>query len=338
MQNTAEWLSRIIDNPKPDFNQLLKVLTRSGLPDFVPHYELFLNMEFMEAILNKKLPDRASTVEFYYKAGYDYVPVWPKFKYESGSLVDTTSHYPIQDEQSFESYQWPEPERVDYTDFELVNSLLPNGMKMIGQTIGVFEMAETLMGYNMLCLMLHDDIKLVERIFDKIALFYVAMYERMAAAGGIGALVISDDMGFNTQTLISVDHLRALVLPIHKRLADIAHRHNLPCILHSCGQVDAIMEDIIGYVGIDAKHSYQDQIMPVTEVYRKYGKRIAILGGIDVDRLCRDSEAEIRSYTRELITQLGHQGGYAVGSGNSIPGYIPIQNYMAMIETAWNMR
>jgi len=35
---------------------------------------------------------------------------------------------------------------------------------------------------------------------------------------------------------------------------------------------------------IDAKHSYEDAIMPVTEAKKKYGEKIAILGGVDVDR------------------------------------------------------
>jgi len=30
---------------------------------------------------------------------------------------------------------------------------------------------------------------------------------------------------------------------------------------------------------IDAKHSYEDKIMPVEEVYRRWGARAAIIGG-----------------------------------------------------------
>jgi uroporphyrinogen decarboxylase len=48
------------------------------------------------------------------------------------------------------------------------------------------------------------------------------------------------------------------------------------------------MEDLIEDVGIDGKQSYEDAIIPVTEAYRQYADRISILGGIDVDFLCRE--------------------------------------------------
>ena len=339
MNKTTGWLDHIIKRPRPDFNQLLKILTKDGMPEYVPFYELFINVEVMEAILGKRLPDRAATVEFYYKVGYDYVPVWPKVELVAGSLIDTSSgNYPIQGWDTFKAYKWPDKTSIDFSEFESVIPLLPDGMRIIGQTGGIFETAQTLMGYSGLCFGLHDELALVEMVFERLGVLYEAMYEGMASIDEVGALVISDDMGFKTQTLISAEHLRKLVLPYHKKLADIAHKHGKPCILHSCGQLEEVMEDIIEYVGIDAKHSFEDQILPVTEAYKKYGNRISILGGFDVDRLCRSTEVEVRNYTRKLVEEIGNKGGYAIGSGNSIANYVPVRNYLAMIETGWKMR
>ena len=47
------------------------------------------------------------------------------------------------------------------------------------------------------------------------------------------------------------------------------------------------MEDLINTVGIDGKNSFEDAIMPVTEAFRRYENRTTVLGGIDVDFLCR---------------------------------------------------
>ena len=79
--------------PKPDFNQLLKVLWHKEIPDYVPFYELYADLEIMETILGKKVPDRTATIEFYYKTGYDYVPVWPFYEMKVGSLIDTSTDY-----------------------------------------------------------------------------------------------------------------------------------------------------------------------------------------------------------------------------------------------------
>ena len=292
----------------------------------------------MEAILDKKLPDRASTVEFYYKAGYDYVPAWPRISLEAGSLIDTSSHYPIRNRADFQAYKWPDANTIDFSEFESVIPVLPEGMQIIGQIAGIFETAQALMGYEGLCYALDDDPQLVEMVLDQLEILYEAMYEGMAEIGQVGALVISDDLGFKTQTMLSPEHLRQLILPRHKRLAEIAHRHGKPCILHSCGNVYGLMEELISEVVIDAKHSFEDGILPVEEAYSRYGGRIAILGGFDMDRLCRSSEAEVRSYTRRLIEELGSGGHYAVGSGNSIAGYVPVRNYLAMIQAAWDDR
>ena len=331
-------LEDIIKKPQPDFNRLLKVLTRSGAPDFIPFYELSVSPGVMEGLLGKKITDRASNVEFFYKAGYDYIPVWPTFELKIDSLIDTSSQYPIKDWKTFEEYPWPEPESISYEEFESVIPVLPDGMKIIGQVWGLFETVQMLTGYTGLCYMLCDEPDLVEAVFGRVQLLYEEMYRGMSSIEQVGAVVISDDMGFKTQTLISADNLRKYVLPGHKALARIIHEAGKPCILHSCGQLSSIMEDIIEDVKVDAKHSYEDSIMPVAEAMKLYGDRIAILGGIDVDRLCRSTEKELEDYIAGLLGQAGNKGGYALGSGNSIPDYVPISNYLKMLEIGWSLR
>ena len=333
-------LARLEDTcirPNPDFEQLRKVLLREGKPDFIPFYELFANVEIMVQALGKPVPDRATVVEFYHRAGYDYVPTWVWIDLPGGSLIDRRTGYPIKDWATFESYPWPDQSSVSLAEFEITMTVLPEGMKMVGQTGGIFETAEKLLGYEQLCYMLVDDPPLVKAVFDRLAVLCEAMYRAMASIPDVGALVISDDLGFKTGTLIGVDDLRKYVLPRHKMLAEIAHAADRPVILHSCGDLSAIMEDIIEDVRIDAKHSYEDSILPVTEAKKLYGDRIALLGGLDMDRLCRGTEQEIRAITRGLLA-LGEDGGYALGTGNSVAPYVPIGNYLAMLDEAWRHR
>jgi len=324
--------------PSPDFNRLLDVLWRRRKPDYVPFYELFVNAPVMEAILGKPLSDRKAAVEFYYSAGYDYVPVWPGCSFLQGSLIDRRNGYPVNDRDSFAGYPWPEPSSITFTEFEMTAPLLPDGMKIIGQTGGVFELLEGICGYENLCYFLADDRKLVYEILDRIGTLYEAIYTGMAKLGSVGALVISDDLGYKTGTLVSPKDMREFILPLHKRLAGIIHSYNKPCILHSCGNLTSIMEDIIDYVGIDAKHSYENVIMPVAEFAKLYKGRISVLGGFDVNRLIRSSQDEIRIHTRFLLNELGCPGGYALGSGNSIPEYVPSSNYLTMLDEGWKAR
>ena len=92
------------------------------------------------------------------------------------------------------------------------------------------------------------------------------------------------------------------------------------------------MEDLIDYVGIDGKHSYEDKIMPVEEAANLWGDRISILGGVDMDLLARGTEEQVRVRTRQILDSCGLSGSYCLGTGNTVANYIPIRNYVAMLD------
>jgi uroporphyrinogen decarboxylase len=92
------------------------------------------------------------------------------------------------------------------------------------------------------------------------------------------------------------------------------------------------MEDLIEGVSIDAKHSFEDTIERVVSVKAQYGDRIALLGGIDVDFLCRASEGQIRQRVHDTLEVCMPGGGYCLGAGNSVANYIPLDNYLAMLD------
>ncbi|MCZ7546405.1 MAG: uroporphyrinogen decarboxylase family protein [Anaerolineae bacterium] len=112
----------------------------------------------------------------------------------------------------------------------------------------------------------------------------------------------------------------------------MAHARGKVYILHACGNLEAVMDDLIDDVGIDAKHSFEDAIMPVADFKAKYGDRIAVVGGIDIDFLCRATEDAVRARVRETLDACMPGGGYVLGSGNSVTNYIPVRNFVAMVD------
>jgi uroporphyrinogen decarboxylase len=131
---------------------------------------------------------------------------------------------------------------------------------------------------------------------------------------------------------MSPDFLRRKILPWHKRCAEIARSKGKPYLLHSCGKLDEIMDDLIDDVGMDGKHSFEDAILPVAEAKRRYGDRISLLGGIDLDFLCRSPEGEIRRRVRDTLEVCMKGGGYCLGTGNTAANYLPLDSYLAMID------
>ncbi|PIP16571.1 MAG: uroporphyrinogen-III decarboxylase-like protein, partial [bacterium (Candidatus Ratteibacteria) CG23_combo_of_CG06-09_8_20_14_all_48_7] len=55
-------------------------------------------------------------------------------------------------------------------------------------------------------------------------------------------------------------------------------------------------------------------------------------GGVDVNELCRLKEEPLRQYVRKILDECMPGGGYALGTGNSVANYIPIENYLTMLD------
>ena len=150
-------------------------------------------------------------------------------------------------------------------------------------------------------------------------------------------LRFGDDLGFKSNTLISAEDIRTLVIPQYKPIIDRVHRHGLPFLLHSCGSIFSVMEDLIA-AGIDAKHSNEDQIAPFPIWVERYGDRIGNFGGIDTDAVCRLSRPDMNEYVTEVVAKSKGHGGFAFGSGNSIPTYVPVDQYLTMNEIVRELR
>ena len=98
------------------------------------------------------------------------------------------------------------------------------------------------------------------------------------------------------------------------------------------------MDDVIDNMKYDAKHSFEDTIEPVEDAYERWGSRIAILGGIDVDFICRSSTEQIKKRCIAMLERTAGRGGYALGTGNSVPEYVPDEKFLTLVETVNEMR
>ena len=351
----------------PDFNRLLKVLNRDGVPDRVPFIELLCDAEFMGAMMGQKFPrirgifehglrevDRDTEkeyylkeIEFWYQAGFDYISVRPFIPLSFPSVLTDDTAENSRDERSwqntghggiisnmedFEKYPWPSADEVDYWNVEFVAKNLPEGMKIIVTTYGVLEVVMWLMSYTTMATAIYTEPEFIQLMFDRVGQMFTGIFNNAGKMDRVGALWMGDDMGFKNSTLISPEHLREFVFPWTKKCAKIAHENQLPFILHSCGNRDEIMEDLINDVKIDAIHSFEDVIMPVTEAKEKYGDRVAILGGIDMDILGRADLQTATKYIENVLQTCAPGGAYALGSGNSAANYLKVENYKKMLQ------
>ncbi|NLX14601.1 MAG: hypothetical protein GXY44_13240 [Phycisphaerales bacterium] len=289
-------------------------------------------------------------IAFWYHMGYDFIRVEVSLPLPAvAHVVEDTAvgneghnrawqgltNGPVTTWEEFEKYPWPTISERDFYIHRYICDHLPEGMGFIScHAGGVYEHASRLMGYEGLCLNLLDNPELVKAVSDKIGQLILEYNRNLVGMDGLVAVFQGEDLGFNTQTLISPADIRKYYLPWHKKYAQLMHEHGKVYYFHSCGKVDAVMDDLINDVKIDGKHSFQDNVVPITEAKRRYGDKICLLGGVDVDKLTRLDPPALRKYIRGLIDTCAPGGRFAIGAGNSVPSYVPLDNYLTMLDEA----
>ncbi len=349
---------------KPDWQAFVATILRQGTPERVHHIELFQDAEVRNAIADRfNLVAHVDASDPFFEqrkliavqrfCGFDYVRVGlrgQEMSFFSEKVEDSVAgaqqraagrtyrdehRGPIMNWSDFERFPWPDPQAPEATiDLEWYERNLPDDMCIIASG-GFAHFAEHLtwlMGYETLCYALYDQRDLVRAIADKLTELYDLAVQRMLQFDRVKVVWGSDDMGFKTGLMISPDDTREFILPGHRRIAERAHAAGRPYLLHACGNLNDIIDDLIDTVRIDAKHSFEDTIEDVRVLKKTIGRRIALLGGIDVDFLCRSDAATIRHRVRDTLDICQPGGGYCLGTGNSVANYIPLDNYLAMVD------
>jgi uroporphyrinogen decarboxylase len=342
---------------QPDYRHFADVMLNKR-PARLPLYEHIVNAASMEKILGLRFAeleggnakDRAEYFRhhgrFFREMTYDTV------SYEvciGGALPGHTAicggQGPIQSRADFESYPWSELPQLYWRQarprLDALVAALPPGMKAVGGVgNGVFELAESLVGLEYLPFMEADDPELYDDLFRAIGNLMCAIWEDfMSRYGGhFVACRFGDDLGFKSSLLTNPATVRKQIITQYRRVIDIVHAGGGLFLWHSCGCIFEIMDDVIA-LGIDAKHSNEDSIAPFDRWIEDYGDRIGLLGGFDMDFLCVNSAEVIYERVFELGGRFRKAArGYALGSGNSIPEYVPTENYLAMIQAAQRLR
>lgn len=346
--------------PRIDCDALIACLQRKGTPGRVHFMELFLDAEVKPLIIERfGLAEGLRKDDPWYSLkqeirlqrflGYDYVygvagvgfPRTTDRKSEDLAATDSKREQrnwlhegvgTIAGWEDFEKYPWPDPAKMDLSRAEWLEKNLPEDMCMTAGCHSVFEQLSWLIGLEHLAFVLYDDYKLARAVADRVGEIYLACAKVFTQFSRMRFLFGGDDMGHKTGTLISPHHLRDLVLPWHRKIAKVAHDAGRLYLLHSCGQIEQIMPDLCDDVKIDARHSYEDAIERPESVKRRWGHKVAVLGGIDVDFLCRSDERAIRRRVRQTLDACMPGGGYCLGTGNSVCNYIPLDSYLVMLD------
>jgi uroporphyrinogen decarboxylase len=345
----------------PDFNRVRRAMLRQGEGDRVPLFELSVDRGLKAAILGRPLHSLQDEVDFWHVAGYDFVsaragvrsvvrgyhPVvrdWRAMRglaRGAGGWVAEEAAL-IHDRRDFEAFPWPAPADLGgYPDYENLDGylaalagLLPAGMKLLVQLGYVFMGAWQLLGFENYCLKLADDPGLVGAVHDWLGASQLAVLEVLLQHDCVGAIWLPDDLAYNTGPMVAPRVYRAYVYPWYVRLVDRCHQAGIPVGLHSDGDLGRLLPDLVA-CGFDALHPFEPPMNDIVAVKRQWGQRIAVAGGIDLkETLCKGTPADVEAAVRARVASLAPGGGWLLGSSNSIPDFVPLENYRALLSAS----
>lgn len=340
----------------PDYNHIVDV-ARNRRPIRMPIYEHIISPVIMEKILGETFAHYEFSTDkgelrhyfqnycrFFKEMTYDTVSYEFPIIYilpAQGASILGKQPGPIQNRKDFNAIDWDGLLRkyIEHADvkFRILAECMPNGMKAIGGVAnGVFEISEDLVGLEYLAYMKVDDPQLFDDLYSKIGQFMAAIWGWFLQNHShlYSVCRFGDDLGYKSGLLTLPQIIRKNIIPQYKHIIDAVHAKNLPFLWHSCGCIFEIMDDVIA-AGIDSKHSNEDIIANYDRWITDYGSKIGLFGGIDVNILCQLKPAQVYQYTITHGTKFRAMAmGYALGSGNSIPDYVPVEGYLAMINAA----
>ena len=342
---------------QPDYRNILDVL-HNRRPARLPLYEHAIDAPFIAKAIGTEFVRQGESPEdyrYYYRTltGFWKEMTYDSFAYEAAICEILPGHGainggmagPIQSRADFERYPFEEFPELFWKTYkphlDAIREVLPAGMKAWGGCgYGIYETSEDLVGFENLAVMQYLDPELFADLYRKIGDLYVTLWSRMVREYSdlFVFFRMGDDIGFKTSTFFEPETIRTHLIPQYRRVIDLVHGAGKKFLLHSCGNIFSVMDDLIA-AGIDAKHSNEDQIAAFDEWVRLYSDRIGLMGGIDVNDLCLKPYEEVYQLVLEKGTRYRNRAaGFALGSGNSIAGYVPVDGFMAMVDAVKRIR
>jgi len=173
----------------------------------------------------------------------------------------------------------------------------------------------------------------VHRFFQKLTDFYIDVMERAKRDFNVDAIWTSDDIGTQTGPFFSLEIFRTFFKPYYKQMIDKAHELGMHFWMHACGNIEIFLEDFIE-IGLDVIHPIQKYTMDEAEIAKKYGDRLCILAGFEVQQTIPfGTPEEVRKEVRYLIDTFDRPDGrFMLTMGNGYTEDWKLESLVALYD------
>ena len=231
-----------------------------------------------------------------------------------------------------EDLEIPDPSDPDrYAHFQPLIEANPDRYVLAKFSYNLFERAWSLRGMERFLVDMMQDPAFAHELLERICKFNLTILENLKKYP-IDGVYFADDWGTQRGLLFSPDTWRRFIKPYLEILFAQAHRQGYDVFIHCCGDVSALLEDLIE-IGLDVFNPFQPEVMDIECVIETYARRLAFYGGISIQRTLPFGTTQAVKKEIEIRLRLNRlYGGMILSPSHDMPPDIPLDNIYAMVE------
>ncbi|MCD6395568.1 MAG: hypothetical protein J7M40_18950 [Planctomycetes bacterium] len=280
-------------------------------------------------------------LSFYGAPFPEYTDAWGiKWRYqenEFGTYTEIVDHPLSGDLSKVDSFRVPDPsEDSQYDNFRAMKERYGEEKWIIGSSqISIFEAAWYLRGLDQFFMDMALEPDYVEKLLDKVMQFSLGASRKYIELGA-DMVWFGDDISMQTGMMMSMDMWRKFLKPRYAVLFSEAKKANpnIKIAYHSCGNCQAILEDMIE-IGLDVLNPIQPTAIDPVMVKKRYGDRLSLFGGMCVQKIMPfGTPQQIQREVERLKDECGKGGGYILAPAHHIQADTPVDNIMAFYNAA----
>jgi len=175
----------------------------------------------------------------------------------------------------------------------------------------------------------------LEILLNRICEFNIKIIDT-ALSCDVDGVLFGDDWGQQKGMIMGAPHWRKFIKPHMKKMFDRVKQHGKVVALHSCGDIKDVFPDLIS-IGLDIYTTFQPEIYNIEKVKQEYGYDLTFWGGISTQQfLPYATPDEVKREAVRIVRIMSKNGGYIASPTHQVPGDIPAENIVALMDVFMN--